>query len=142
MKTRIHTGALALALLTLSGAALGQVKASAEVQRSATSWLALVDGGNYAQSWEAASSYFKSKVTKDQWVSEAGQVRVPLGEVKSRRLTSVESLKNPPNAPPGDYVREQYTTSYAKLAAAIETLALIKEKDGQWRVIGYFIKPN
>ena len=31
---------------------------------SAQAWLALVDGGNYAQSWEAAAALFKSALSQ------------------------------------------------------------------------------
>ena len=35
--------------------------------KSAESWLALVDSGKYGESWEQASQFFKAAVTKEQW---------------------------------------------------------------------------
>jgi ribosomal protein S17E len=45
-----------------------------------------------------------------------------------------------PGAPDGEYVILQFETTYEKKRQAIETVAPMKEKDGKWRVAGYFIK--
>lgn len=132
---------LAAGLLTFT-AAYGQQNLEDAAKKSAASWLALVDAGQYGQSWDQASQIFKSKVKKDQWVAMAKQAREPLGELKSRSLEGFRHLKNPPNAPEGDYVVMQYSAAFTKTPSATETLSLIQEKDGEWRVAGYWIKPG
>jgi hypothetical protein len=40
----------------------------------------------------------------------------------------------------GEYVVIQFDTQFENKAAAVETIAPMHEKDGSWRVSGYFIK--
>ncbi len=46
-----------------------------------------------------------------------------------------------PGAPPGTYVVLVYRSSFAKLTAAREQVTVAREKDGTWRVVGYFVRP-
>ncbi len=42
--------------------------------------------------------------------------------------------------PDGEYVVVQLETSFANKKAAVETVTPMLEKDGRWRVSGYFIR--
>ena len=109
-------------------------------QQAAESWLRLVDSGKYAESWSEAAQFFKEKVTKPEWQNALQSARTPLGGVDSRKLRGATYTKTLPKAPDGEYVVIQYDTSFLKKKAAIETITPMKDKDGQWRVSGYFIK--
>ena len=107
---------------------------------SATFWLGLIDDGNYDASWEEAADIFKNAVTKQQWVDMAKTVRQPLGKVISRRVMSKTPTKTVPGGPDGEYVVIQFKTSFENKADAIETVTPMLDKDGIWRVSGYYIK--
>jgi hypothetical protein len=107
---------------------------------SADSWLKLVDNGSYEKSWEAAAELFKAGVAKDQWIETAGAVRGPLGKVLQRRLKSKQFMTSLPGAPDGKYVVIQYDTSFENKRSAVETVTPMLDKDGQWRVSGYYIR--
>lgn len=124
-----------------AGVVHAQQKPEELAQKSAEAWLVLCDTGKYAESWDEASTNFKNAVTKDKWVGMVSSVRDPLGAPQSRKLASAKYVKNPPNAPEGEYVILRYDTSFEKLPSAIETVSMTLEKDGQWRAAGYFIKP-
>jgi len=109
-------------------------------QTSAQSWLALTDSGKYAESWQEASTAFKAAVTQTKWVDMVTPVRNPLGKLLSRKLKSATYMKNPPGAPDGEYVTIQYDTSFENKKEAIETVTPMLDKDGKWRVSGYYIK--
>jgi hypothetical protein len=109
-------------------------------QKSAEAWLALIDSGKYAESWDEASQVFKGALTRDQWASTVKGVRVPLGTVQSRKFKSATYTKTLPGAPDGEYVVIQYDTSFANKQTATETTIPMLDKDGKWRVSGYFIK--
>jgi len=109
-------------------------------QAAAATWLALVDGGNYYQSWATTSDRFRNTISRSDWVQTASRVRDPLGTLKSRHLVSATATHSLPGAPDGDYVVLRYASSFASKAAAIETVTPVKESDGHWRVSGYFIK--
>ena len=130
-----------IAFFVALGASARVEEAAAEkAQEAADGWLELVDEGNYAASWDAAAEYFKARVTKDQWEKAARSVREPLGTLKSRKLLSAKYTRQLPGAPDGEYVVIQYESSFANKASAIETVTPLLDKDGRWRVSGYFIK--
>ena len=111
-----------------------------KAQEAATAWLALVDHGSYAASWDKASSIFQSAISQSGWESALKSVRAPLGQVKSRKLKSATYTKTIPGAPEGEYVVIQYETEFANKPGAIETVTPMREKDGSWKVSGYFVK--
>ena len=109
-------------------------------EKATEAWLALVDSGKYAESWDQAAGLFKKQVTKEQWEKAIDAARSPLGKLGSRKLTSAQYSKTLPGAPDGEYVVIQFQSAFANKKSAIETLAPMKDKDGQWRVSGYYIK--
>ena len=134
-----------LALIGISQSSLIGVRADesaekATAQKSTEVWLALVDSGKYAESWDQAAELFKKQVTKQQWEKAIDAARSPLGKLDSRKLTSAQYSKTLPGAPDGEYVVVLFQSAFANKKSAIETLASMKDKDGQWRVSGYYIK--
>lgn len=120
--------------------AIAQNQDTKPAQAAAESWLALVDQTKYAESWDQASTTFKGAVAKEKWQEMVKSVRSPLGDVVSRKLKSAEYTTSLPGAPDGEYVVIQYDTSFANKKSAIETITPMLDKDGQWRVTGYFIR--
>lgn len=140
LQNRVGT-MLSLALLIFAAStARAQQKPEELAQQSAQSWLALVDAGKYGDSWEQAAPFFKGAVTKADWQSKVGAVRTPLGKVVSRKLKSANYTKTLPGAPDGQYVVIQYDTIFEHKQSAVETVVPMLDKDGQWRVSGYFIR--
>ena len=111
-----------------------------EALAAAENWLALIDKGEYAESWKEAAEYFKTAVSQDQWVNSLQAVRKPLGKLNSRTVKSKTYKTSLPGAPDGEYVVLQFTTSFENKKSALETVTPMKDKDGRWRVSGYFIK--
>ncbi len=131
---------LFLLVVLISFSAVAQTKPEDAAKKSAEAWLALVDSSKYANSWEEAAQLFKTAVTKDQWESALHTVRDPLGKLGTRTLKSANYTKTLPGAPDGEYVVMQYETSFANKGSAVETIVPMLDKDGKWRVSGYFIK--
>jgi len=107
---------------------------------AAQRWLKLIDDGDYGKSWDEAAGIFKSAVTKEQWESSVKAVRIPLGKVISREVRSKVYTKRLPGAPDGEYVVIEFNTSFENKKAAVETVTPTLDKDGIWRVSGYYIK--
>jgi Protein of unknown function (DUF4019) len=107
----------------------------------ALTWLHLVDQGQYAQSWQQAGALFREQVTREQWVGQVKGAREPLGALSRRTLDSASYAEVLPGAPPGSYVVLVYRSSFTRLAAAREQATVAREKDGTWRVVGYFVRP-
>jgi len=137
-RTRLVSVLLFAVLFAVSAAAQG--KSEQVAQQSADAWLALVDSGKYAQNWDEAAQLFKSAVTKDQWQNALHATRDPLGKLVSRKVKSATYTKTLPGAPDGEYVVIQYETSFEHKQSAVETVTPMLDKDGKWRVSGYYIK--
>ena len=137
---RLLAAATALFLLVSSPLRAEDADGVAKATAAASSWLALTDAGQYQKSWEQASSLFQASVTNTHWQSALQAARLPLGNLKSRTLKSATFTRSLPGAPSGEYVVIQYDTSFANKAGAVETVTPSREKDGSWKVAGYFIR--
>ncbi len=133
---------MAVALCGTAITAKAQQKAEVMARQSAKQWLAIVDGGKYAQSWDEASQYLKSSITKDKWAEDLSKARASLGSLKSRKLASAQYKKGLPNKPTAEYVVAVYNSAFQSMPSAAETVFLMRDQDGKWRVAGYLVKPK
>jgi hypothetical protein len=99
-----------------------------------------VDAGEYAKSWTAAAALFQKQVSADRWADTVRGVREELGKLVSRKATKADYSRTLPGAPDGEYVVHQYSSAFENKKEAMEHVVLMKEKDGNWKVVGYFIK--
>ncbi len=134
----VSVGMLALVLAVLSAQA--QEKPETLAQQSAEAWLQLVDSGRYSESWNESASLFKAAVTTEQWDQMLHAARDPLGKLQSRKLRSATYTKSLPGAPDGEYVVIRYDSRFEHKQSAVETITPMLDKDGLWRVSGYYIK--
>jgi len=120
------------------------VAAESEKEKAAVSaakkWLSMVDEGKYAESWKEAAEYFKNSVKQKQWEQSLQAVRKPLGKVVSRKVKSKTYMTSLPGAPDGEYVVIQFDTSFENKKKTVETVTPMMDKDGKWRVSGYYIR--
>ncbi len=125
---------------------IGGVSSAADLSKekaavaAAEKWLALVDAGKNAESWREAAGYFKAAVSQGKWEQSLQSVRKPLGKTISRKLKNETYQTSLPGAPDGEYVVIQFETSFQHKKAAVETVTPMLDKDGQWRVSGYYIR--
>ena len=130
----------ALFILLLSPLVKAAQKTEDLAVKAAGEWLALVDQGKYAESWDGAAQFFKGAVTAQQWKASVSGVRKPFGKLVSRSIRSKNYTTSLPGAPDGEYVVIQYDTSFENKKTAVETVTPMRDKDGKWRVSGYYIK--
>ena len=107
---------------------------------AAQTWLKLIDDGKYADSWKEAATYFRNAVPQEQWVIQVQAARKPMGKKLSRTLLNSKYYTSIPGLPDGEYVVIQFSASFENKKTAIETITPMLEKDGKWRVSGYYIK--
>jgi hypothetical protein len=125
--------------------ALLSVAASAQspedlAEKSALAWLALVDAGNYEESWREAASLFRGAVSEEDWKKAMVGARQPLGKRLSRKVKSRTYRESLAGAPDGKYVILELYTSFENKKTAVETVTPMQEPDGTFRVSGYYIK--
>jgi hypothetical protein len=96
MSDRSRLAALVLVLLTAgsSGAwaqsAPANASAIADATQAALTWLAIVDGGQLGQSWDAAAPALQQALTKEAWSRAVGQARAPLEPFGPRVLLAAQ----------------------------------------------------
>jgi hypothetical protein len=138
-----HRRQLAIAILTIALSPIaGIAKDSTDSQAQAAdlSWLAMVDQGKYAQSWETASDSFQSAMKEKDWQRALDRARTPLGKVLNRKLSTSKYSTSLPGAPDGQYVVTLFHTQFEHKTSAQETVVTKRGQDGSWRVTGYFIQ--
>ena len=132
---------LAIVMMLMPGVALADTTAKEQAAIvAAEKWLALVDAANYAASWQTAAGTLKVAVSQEQFGQSLQAVRAPLGKTISRKLKTKTYATTLPGAPDGEYVVIQYQTAFQHKKSAIETITPMLDKDGEWRVAGYYIK--
>ncbi|GAC1325024.1 MAG: hypothetical protein NVS3B11_11990 [Collimonas sp.] len=141
MKTILTlVAAMLLTSATPAFAADQQSELIKQAEAAATAWLTLTDAGKYGESWERAGTFFKTGIAKNTWETNIRSLRAPLGTVKARELKSTEYATTLPGAPDGEYVLIQYETQFENKKSALEAVTPMREKDGSWKVSGYFIR--
>ena len=108
----------------------------------AQQWIALVDQGQYAESWSASGKLFQANMQQQQWVQTLTGARTPLGTVVSREVAGSEIRESLPGAPAGRYALVSFATNFQNKPDIIETVTMILEEDGQFRVVGYSANPR
>ncbi|MDE0104516.1 MAG: DUF4019 domain-containing protein [Bryobacterales bacterium] len=127
-------------LFFLTASLAGDPDAKGAARKAALEWLALVDSGQYSESWNEAATLFKGKVSSSQWARVIRSARGPLGPMRSRSFHGAVYKTELPGAPDGEYVVIQYQVAFENKADAVETITPMLDKDGVWRVSGYFIR--
>ena len=128
---------LAAASANVRAEGVTSIEAAAQV---ASVWLALVDNGQYAGSWVRAAKLLKSQVSQVQWEAAVKGARDAVGGEQTRRRYTANFARTLPGAPDGEYVVLTYEVTFAHKQAAVETVTLMHEADGAWRVAGYFLR--
>lgn len=129
-----------VALLGERAAAAERTSDTQAAVAAAEAWLAGIDAGHYAESWDQAAELFRKAVPKATWAAQLEGVRAPLGKLETRRVKSTQAATSLPGAPDGHYVVIQFDAAYANKKSAVETVTPVLEKDGAWRVSGYYIR--
>jgi hypothetical protein len=105
----------------------------------AEKWDRLVDGGQTRELEEAAEYFRNCRQASASGSRRSGAWGSPsahrLMEVDDRHLQTAQ-----PGGADGEYVVVTFETSFENKKTAIETVTPMMDKDGTWRVSGYFIK--
>jgi hypothetical protein len=143
-KTHMIRNILVLVVMVLILSAVSAIADNPEKEKaaivSAEKWLGMVDAGKYAESWKEAAELFRNAVKQEQWKQSLQAVRKPLGKLVIRKVKTKTYRTSLPGAPDGEYVVIEFETSFENKKSAVETVTPMMDKDGKWRVSGYYIK--
>jgi hypothetical protein len=130
----VFSSALAAQAPGDTAATVGAAESAAQV------WLATVDKGEIAKSWDEAALSFQLAVTEAKWEQAVKSARGPFEPFGTRRRIMARYTTEPPNAPPGQYVLLQYSTNVSGGRQVVETVVPVLDGKRGWRVAGYFVR--
>lgn len=111
-----------------------------KVESSARSWLELVDGGKYKESWENSSALFRTKASESEWIKSITAIRGSRGAINARYIATAGATKTLSGFPDGEYVVLQFYITFTAKGLALETIAQAKSPDETWQVVEYSLK--
>jgi hypothetical protein len=127
-------------IFTVTAAVDGSPEKEKAAVASAEKWLNLVDQGKYTESWKEAATLFRNAINQGQWEQTLQAIHKPLGKLVTRKIKTKTYRTSLPAAPDGEYVVIEFDSSFEKKKSAVETVTPMMDKDGKWRVSGYYIK--
>ena len=127
-----------VSLLVAPAVAAGGPEVLAEA--AGESWLKLVEDGQYALAWQRAAQLLKYELTQAAFVEMTKKARNETGKLVSRKLRSRKLTRQSPSGAPGRCVVIEYDSVFEKRASAVETVIMVAEPDGAWRVAGALIR--
>jgi hypothetical protein len=146
-RTLAVTAALMLMALAFGTHAQSMAPEQRQALDAAERWLVPLDAQRYADAWAMAAESFKSHVGRQEFRDGIRTIRKDYGRVVSRKGDKMAFLGEPPNPDDADkslkvgmQVAILFDTKFAGNKQATEELTMVMEKDGLWRVAGYFIR--
>ena len=135
MKTSFR---LIFSITLIIGTAMIAHAGDREAMTAAEEWLALVDAGEYNQSWLTANKTLKEQSEKDDWANYLKAIREQSGKVISRKVTRTRTVTQIQGMPDGKYFQVQFEVKFAN-KSGMERMTVAKEGGG-WKVAGYMMR--
>ena len=143
-KYRVHIVLAVIALVIIFYPMLSHNPDQQRVDASsvvATRFFALVDAGQYEQSWETCAAYLKKEMLKQDWVKQLSAVRKVAGKLLERKQKDYAYTKNTDaGIPYGEYMVYHFDSKFENRDHLTETVTVMLEADNVWRIAGYFIE--
>jgi hypothetical protein len=107
-------------------------------QKALDNWLPLWDAGKVAETYAGLSSFIKKTADQKVWLDYRTTARKPLGKLKWRKLTNISLIRSMEGLPDNSGAILKYQSSFENREDVFETIGLVLEREGDWRVAGYF----
>ena len=112
-------------------------KSITTAQKVAEAWMLLWDSGNRTECYKALGEFAKRTIDEKAWATFWATERKPLGKLKWRKIIHTSLIKSIKNLPDHSGAIVSYQSSFEDQKDLFETLYLILEKDGSWRILVY-----
>jgi hypothetical protein len=109
-------------------------------EAAASKWLALVDAGKSAESWQALAAAPRAAIGQWKWKFGFAMAQREFGAFRDRKLRSAEFTSKSPGGRSGEFVLLQYDTTSTKKGSVLEKLTTMRDTDGEWRVASYTVE--
>lgn len=142
-KYRMHALLVLVALVIVFFPLLNQrppKEKAAAATAAATLFLQQVDADRFVESWQLTAPATQEKIAQPDWVAQLEKLRALTGPLVQRSENKVVLSTPAEFSPEGDYIVITYDSTFRRKADASEIVTVMQEKDGDWRVAGYYIK--
>jgi len=114
-------------------------KRISESKKAVTTWLELIDAGQYTDGWDNTGEIFRDAISCADWEQKIQTVRDKVGAVQNRNESKSFSLKSVEGLPDGDYIVNEFKTVFADGGSLGERVTTVELTDGSAQVVGYYI---
>ena len=112
-----------------------------EARVAAEAWAGLLDQGLSAESWQQAAAAFRDLSNPHRWAATVQHIRRVLGPLKARAFSRAETKNVLPTGQRGEFVVLYFDSVFThQVGTTFETVAVVREPAGHWRVVWYDAK--
>jgi len=115
--------------------------AKAASARAATErFLAMVDDDRFAESWNMSAALIREKIPREKWAGKLKLFRAQYGKMLGRKEKEIRYSTEASGNNQGEFITLIFTADYERRKGAEETVTVMLEDDGNWRVGGFFVE--
>jgi len=127
-------------LLSLNAFAENSKLINSEAIKASENFLFLLDAEDYDTAWEESSTVLKIMKSKETWANELRILRELFGYQINRTPKKTNSFNTLSGLPDGKYHLLIMDTSFEKKKKGIQSIIVMHDKDGMWRVVDYIAR--
>jgi hypothetical protein len=129
-----------LSLLLTTSCLRAELPPEKLAEAAASKWLALVDAGKSAESWQALAAAPREAMGQWKWKFGFATAQREFGAFRDRKLRSAAFTTKSPGGRAGEFVLLQYDTESTNKGRVVEKLTVMRDTDGEWRVADYTVR--
>ncbi|RME39550.1 MAG: DUF4019 domain-containing protein [Deltaproteobacteria bacterium] len=115
--------------------------AKTEAGRQATlHFLQMVDQDRFAESWTMSAQVLREKLPQDKWADKLRLHRAQCGKFIKRQEKKVDYATEASGEVKGEFYTFKFAADYERCPGVTETVTVMLEDDGHWRVGGFFVE--
>jgi len=107
---------------------------------AASEFLKMIDTDHYESSWRLSAKLMQERIPMDKWQEQLVAIRKTLGPLVKREQKDISYATVAKDSPDGEYIQIFYDSRFGANPKVEETLTVMLDADGQWRVAGYFVQ--
>ena len=117
-------------------------RSAPEAGEMMTRWIGLMDQRHFEAAWDGTAQVFRKDQDRATWIATQYRYRQDTYVVKARRVISSRYTRTLRPFSTIDAVTFQLAMYFVNETLGIETIVLVKEDDGAWRVASYLFNPG
>lgn len=106
----------------------------------AATWLIDVDKDKSGAGYPGTSATVRKGYSEQEWTKVMGKIRMPMGKNIDRSLKTYDEVTMMIGDSKINFRLIAFKAKFSNALDAVETLSMVKEESGSWKVDGYWAK--